>query len=288
MDEKQRKKQPRDPVYFVTRAQVVICLLVGLAVFGVSKASPAAKAALMRDYEKIAAMEIDVQDAMQRIESVWKTAPPAPSDTEAVTGTEGIAPTQPQGDADESRATDAPAASTQAVPDTTDALSEPSTQPASEAPSTRNMKQDADAPTARTMAQPVLSELVQPVSGGRYTSYFGDRMNPITHERAFHTGLDIAVPEGTVIRAAYDGTVRKCGEDDRAGKYVIVTHTDTTETFYCHCSAILVEAGDAVSAGDAIAKVGQTGWATGPHLHFEVRENGERVDPLPILTGDDD
>lgn len=131
------------------------------------------------------------------------------------------------------------------------------------------------------------SEIVRPVLSEKYTSFFGYRINPITNQKSFHTGLDIAAPLGTKIRAAYNGTVRKTGEDSHSGKYVILSHDDGFETFYCHCSKILAEQGAVIRAGETIALVGSTGWSTGPHLHFEVRKNGERLNPLEILEDDD-
>ena len=128
--------------------------------------------------------------------------------------------------------------------------------------------------------------MVRPVRGGRYSSKFGYRNNPITHRYSFHTGLDIAVPEGTKIHAAFHGKVRAVGEDERAGNYIILRHDDGMETFYCHCSRIDAAEGDRVDAGDVIARVGSTGWSTGPHVHFEVRKNGERLDPLQFLEDD--
>ena len=121
-----------------------------------------------------------------------------------------------------------------------------------------------------------------PVSGP-YTSYFGARTNPITGVDSFHTGLDIAAAQGTKIKAAYSGVVRKVGEDSRSGKYIYLTHENGVETLYCHCSAVLAEQGASIRQGETIALVGSTGWSTGPHLHFEFHKNGERLDPLPIL-----
>lgn len=131
------------------------------------------------------------------------------------------------------------------------------------------------------------SAVVKPVLSEKYTSYFGYRINPITNEKSFHTGLDIAAPLGTKIRASYNGTVRKTGEDSHSGKYIILSHDDGFETFYCHCSEILAEEGAVIRAGETIALVGSTGWSTGPHLHFEVRKNGERLNPLEVLKDDD-
>ena len=136
---------------------------------------------------------------------------------------------------------------------------------------------------------PVFSQsgILRPVEGGRYSSRFGYRINPISGEYALHTGLDIAVPEGSRIRAALNGTVRKTGEDSHSGKYIFLTHSDGTETFYCHCSEILAQPGAVIRRGETIALVGSTGWATGPHVHFEIRKNGESIDPLPYLEGND-
>ena len=125
-------------------------------------------------------------------------------------------------------------------------------------------------------------QIIMPVSGP-YTSYFGARTNPITGVDSFHTGLDIAAAQGTKIKAAYSGVVRKVGEDSRSGKYIYLTHENGVETLYCHCSAVLAEQGASIRQGETIALVGSTGWSTGPHLHFEFHKNGERLDPLPIL-----
>lgn len=132
------------------------------------------------------------------------------------------------------------------------------------------------------LTAPILS----PIEKGRYTSYFGFRTNPITKEYGFHTGLDIAAPEGTRIRAALNGTVDKTGEDSRAGKYIYLTHENGLRTFYCHCSEILAEEGAVIRQGETIALVGSTGMSTGPHVHFEVRKNNIRFDPYPLLENE--
>lgn len=127
-------------------------------------------------------------------------------------------------------------------------------------------------------------KIISPVNSTNYTSEFGYRLNPITNKVAFHTGLDIAAAQGTKIKAAYSGTVRKTGEDSRSGKYVILSHNDDMETLYCHCSAVLVTQGAVIRQGETIALVGSTGWSTGPHLHFEVKQNGTRLDPKKLLS----
>lgn len=119
---------------------------------------------------------------------------------------------------------------------------------------------------------------------GTITSYFGNRVNPITGEPDYHTGTDISVAAGTPILAAADGVVSIAnGTDswgDSYGYYVKLDHGDGLETLYAHCSSICVTAGQEVTQGEVIAYVGSTGNSTGNHLHFEVRVNGTRVDAL--------
>lgn len=136
-----------------------------------------------------------------------------------------------------------------------------------------------------TSFSPVFStaEICPPIEKGRYTSYFGYRINPITGEYGFHTGLDIAAAEGTNIRAAFSGTVTKSGYDEKAGNYIYLEHNNGFVTFYCHCSEILAEVGSNIRQGETIAKVGSTGYSTGPHLHFEIRKDSVRYNPLWLL-----
>lgn len=126
-------------------------------------------------------------------------------------------------------------------------------------------------------------KIISPVNSTHYTSEFGYRLNPITNKVAFHTGLDIGADTGDKIKAAYSGTVRKTGEDSRSGKYIILTHANNMETLYCHCSKILASQDAVIRQGETIALVGSTGWSTGPHLHFEVKQNGNRLDPKKLL-----
>lgn len=125
---------------------------------------------------------------------------------------------------------------------------------------------------------------VMPVSG-IVTSDYGYREHPVYTGESFHSGRDIAAEEGSPVYAVTDGVVTEAGEAEMAGKYIKLLHTDGRETLYCHCSELLVTAGDSVLMGDVIALVGQTGLATGPHLHFELHENGETIDP-EIILGD--
>jgi murein DD-endopeptidase MepM/ murein hydrolase activator NlpD len=121
-----------------------------------------------------------------------------------------------------------------------------------------------------------------PVSGA-VSSPFGMRHHPITDRTQKHEGLDIAAAEGSPIRAFRDGVVEYAGRAEGYGNIVVVRHADGMKTLYGHNRENLVATGDAVRAGDLIARVGSTGRSTGPHLHFEIVREGERVDPLPYL-----
>lgn len=118
-----------------------------------------------------------------------------------------------------------------------------------------------------------------PVSG-RITSGYGYRIHPIFKTRRLHTGVDIAVPTGTPVRAAAGGEVIFTGRWGGYGIVVIVDHGGGVSTLYAHNSAVAVRSGQHVGQGQVVSYSGSTGYSTGPHLHFEVRRNGVPVNPL--------
>ena len=121
-------------------------------------------------------------------------------------------------------------------------------------------------------------------SGYRYvTSSFGYRNHPVTGQYKLHTGVDISAPNGTPIYAAKPGTVIIAGYSSAWGNYVVINHGGGITTLYAHMSKILTTKGATVSAGQQIGKVGSTGYSTGNHLHFEVRQNGSYQDAGRIL-----
>ncbi|MDO5114799.1 MAG: LysM peptidoglycan-binding domain-containing M23 family metallopeptidase [Synergistaceae bacterium] len=118
---------------------------------------------------------------------------------------------------------------------------------------------------------------------GRITSGFGWRRSPFGRRRVFHSGLDIAAPRGTTIRAASAGVVVHSGWMGGYGRTIVLSHSKGVTTLYGHCSKLLVKSGTKVSRGQTIALVGSTGRSTGNHLHFEVRVGGTPVNPLKHL-----
>lgn len=128
-----------------------------------------------------------------------------------------------------------------------------------------------------------------PLSGkfNNITSEFGYRTHPVTGVYKLHTGVDIASSgiNGTAIYAAKGGTVIKAGYNRGYGNYVLIDHGGGYATLYGHASVLNVSAGQAVTKGDVIGKVGSSGYSTGPHLHFEIIKNGEYTNPLDYFRG---
>lgn len=114
---------------------------------------------------------------------------------------------------------------------------------------------------------------------GRLSSKFGWRKHPILGHRQHHEGMDIAAAKGTRIDAVRSGKVVFSGEQRGYGNIVILDHGNGLTSRYAHCDELNVQVGDRVRAGQGIATVGSTGRSTGPHLHFEVRQDGEALDP---------
>jgi murein DD-endopeptidase MepM/ murein hydrolase activator NlpD len=123
----------------------------------------------------------------------------------------------------------------------------------------------------------------RPVESGYISSFFGRRPDPFTGEQAFHPGIDFAGAPGTHVLAVADGVVSFAGQDKGYGKMVEVTHGNGYVTRYAHNSTLLVEPGQTVHRGDALALMGSTGRSTGTHLHFEVLRDGNRVNPMSFV-----
>lgn len=124
---------------------------------------------------------------------------------------------------------------------------------------------------------------IKPIRGGRITDYYGYRPVTMAGMTAFHGAVDWGTPIGTTVMASCGGTVTQAGWMSGYGYCVFIKHIDGRETRYAHLSSILVSKGQKVSQGEAIALSGNSGVSTGAHLHFEIRINGEMVNPLDYL-----
>jgi peptidoglycan hydrolase FlgJ len=134
--------------------------------------------------------------------------------------------------------------------------------------------------TTQPPAPMLLAPMATPtLSAARISSAFGLRSDPINGQSRFHHGMDVPMVKGHEVRAAADGVVTSVSDRAGYGLTVVVAHQNGVETRYAHLSAADVRPGDEVSRGGVIARAGSSGRSTGPHLHFEVREGGQSVDP---------
>jgi murein DD-endopeptidase MepM/ murein hydrolase activator NlpD len=124
--------------------------------------------------------------------------------------------------------------------------------------------------------------LASPLAFSRVTSGFAMRMHPILNTWRQHRGIDYAAPTGTPVRTVGAGVVTFSGWQNGYGNVVEVEHAEGKSTLYAHLSRIDVRRGQAIAQGETIGAVGATGWATGPHLHFEFKVKGEQVDPQTL------
>jgi hypothetical protein len=122
-----------------------------------------------------------------------------------------------------------------------------------------------------------------PLRAYRLSSPFGPRRNPVTGNFAMHQGLDLAAPEGTEVYAVRDGEVVELGTDPIYGNFIIIRHGETWASLYGHLSKFEIALRSRVRSGTLIGRVGSTGQSTGPHLHFELRQNGRAQDPGRLL-----
>ena len=136
-----------------------------------------------------------------------------------------------------------------------------------------------------TVALPTVSVPSRmPLEQARVSSSYGMRDHPVLRKRARHNGIDLAAPSGTPIYATADGIVERANYFGSYGNYIQIGHGNAIETRFAHLSRIVVKDGAQVRKGDLIGFVGSTGRSTGPHLHYEVRIDGNPVDPRPFMV----
>lgn len=135
---------------------------------------------------------------------------------------------------------------------------------------------------SQIVSVPSESGFLWPLSSGYnvLTSLFGPRPHPVTGKPNNHTGIDVSAPKNTKIYAAKSGVVTTSTYNNSYGNYVVVSHSDNTSTLYAHMTTRNVREGQTVKQGDVVGYVGSTGSSTGNHLHFEVRLNNVRQDPV--------
>jgi murein DD-endopeptidase MepM/ murein hydrolase activator NlpD len=138
-------------------------------------------------------------------------------------------------------------------------------------------------PAGASYDMPVLGIVCKSPADGVVSSGFGYRTHPDDGQVKFHYGVDVAAPRGAAVSAFADGVVAAVGESTTLGNYVIVSHGEV-ETKYAHCDEVFVAGGQAVTAGEKIAAVGDSGNATGECLHFELKINGVNVNPAYYVT----
>ena len=139
-------------------------------------------------------------------------------------------------------------------------------------------------PEGVSMEQALLGfDYCAPVAG-TISSDFGYREHPTEGEERFHYGVDLAADTGTEVRCFADGVVTAVGDSSSYGRYCVVAHEGGYSTLYAHCSRITASSGAAVSRGQKIAEVGETGMATGPHLHFELQRDGTYLNPIYYVS----
>jgi murein DD-endopeptidase MepM/ murein hydrolase activator NlpD len=139
---------------------------------------------------------------------------------------------------------------------------------------------------AKILQQSVLKDMLpnsSPIAAAFNSSSYGWRIDPFNGNKAFHEGLDFTANTGTAIRAAADGIVSAAERTPDYGNIVKIEHGAGLETRYAHASKLLVKVGERVVKGQIVAEVGSTGRSTGPHLHYEIRLNGNALDPRKYL-----
>ena len=161
--------------------------------------------------------------------------------------------------------------------------------PAPEAASASNLAyvlySQENLPEGVSMEQTLLGfDYCAPLAGGTLSSDFGYREHPTEGEERFHYGVDLAADTGTEVRCFADGTVTAVGDSSSYGRYCVVAHEGGYSTLYAHCSRITASSGTAVKRGQKIAEVGETGMATGPHLHFELQRDGAYLNPVYYVS----
>ena len=128
------------------------------------------------------------------------------------------------------------------------------------------------------------TNMVSPLKSSILTSDYGYRISPISGKWKFHSGIDLAAPEGTQVFACKAGEITRTGFNTTYGNFIIIRHYNGLTSVYAHLSKILITKGEKINGGTLIGLVGTTGASTGPHLHFELRKNGSTTNPGKLMN----
>jgi murein DD-endopeptidase MepM/ murein hydrolase activator NlpD len=288
---------PVEPLAYEKRADVTggvqaIEKLMGLS--GGQAAAPARVAALAyarpssgestsdradRLFSKVTLSLKDVErDQMQRLEQLTDGAARTSQAIRKIVGRTGVA--LPENDVAELAPTDEATGSTGA------AIGGPFVEPVNDDGFGQSLAalDSALVELERTRSQVRELPFGNPSPASDITSDFGNRLDPFLGRLALHAGIDFRATVGTRIRATAPGTVTNAGQTGGYGNMVEIDHGNGVASRYAHLSTVLVKVGDRIKAGDVVAKSGNTGRSTGPHLHYEIRLNGQAVDPMRFLN----
>lgn len=272
-EEKYGKKQKTKTDYFIRLVllQCILCVIIAGGVLLVSKVSPTASEKMKNDYNRIMSDDMSISQIFSDIKDTAQQAfaPVGVSGASSLPDTQVTAKIVLESQEPAKITADETDATGEIIGGGEDIASEQAAKGTSFA--------------RYTVSAPV----TVPVENARLTSPFGYRTNPVSGNYGFHTGIDLAAPEGTPVAAAFGGKVIASGESDVWGKYVLLEHSDGFQTYYCHLSEIYAPEETVLRSGETLGLVGSTGWSTGPHLHFEVRIDGIRVDPEMLLYPDE-
>ena len=277
---KAKEKTKTDYLIRLILLQTVLCVLVAGGVFAASKISPSSFERMKADYGRIMQNDMSAGEIVEQIkdaaEFVFKPA-------------ETTEPAMAEPEIETEKATQTAEISEEITLDSYEVTSDETGETVAVGELVQNGSGGGDmehkeAAKGTSFAPYYVSvDPVLPVENARITSRFGYRTNPVSGNYGFHTGLDLAAAEGTPVAAAFYGKIVETGSSDVWGNYILMEHSEKLRTYYCHLSEIYVEEGAVIRQGETIGLVGSTGWSTGPHLHFEVRINGIRVNPEPLL-----
>lgn len=277
---KPKEKTKTDYLIRLILLQSVLCILIVTGVFLASKISPSAFERMKSDYGRIMQKDMSAAELIDQIKSAAEFVfMPAENAESAIAETEIEA----------SKATLTTELSEEISLDSYEVTSDETGETVAVGELVKNgsgggdMEQKEAASGTSFAPYYVSVDPVLPVENARITSRFGYRTNPVSGNYGFHTGIDLAAAEGTPVSASFYGKIVETGSSDVWGNYILMEHSEKLHTYYCHLSEIYAEEGAVIRQGETIGLVGSTGWSTGPHLHFEVRINGIRVNPEALL-----